>query len=148
MANRDDMRKQQQLIFDKLEGKRKEEFFASYFESEVMFALKELRKEKKMTQKDIAKRSGLKQGNISKFENLDKTPTLTTIGKYLFALEYSIEEVEELTSRIIVNFSMDESLSLFFKYKESNKCSDESDLWQGAIPNKELKLRVVGSNGK
>ena len=101
MDNRELMKKQNQLIFDKLTGKEKEDFFVAYFESEVAYALRQLRKDKGITQAELSNKSGLKQGNISKIENLEKTPTLTTIGKYLFALEFSLEEAEQFSTYFI-----------------------------------------------
>lgn len=147
MTNKNEMRKQQQLLFDRLEGQRKEDFFVSFFESEVASLLREMRKEKHLTQGDVAKRSGLKQGNVSKIENLEKTPTLTTIGKYLFALDYSINEIEELTSKIVGNFFMDELLSLYYEDDESKTTISNFDSWQSPASNKSLRLRGA-SNGE
>lgn len=115
MTNREMVKQQQQLIFKELKGKRKQEFFVNYFESEIAFVLRQMRKEKKLTQADIAKRTGLKQGNISKIENLEKTPTLTTVGKYLFALDFSIEECSEFVSSISSFSLFDGTSSLSFE---------------------------------
>ena len=130
MTINDEMRKQQQLFFERLEGQRKEEFFVSFFESEVVSLLREMRKEKNLTQGDIAKRAGLKQGNVSKIENLEKTPTLTTVGKYLFALDFSLEETSEFASCIVSHVLNGECVSLSFEAQTKPKQFEQQKYFQ------------------
>lgn len=120
MERNDVLKEQNQLLFDSLHGKRKEDFFTNFFESEVAFALRQLRLEKGLKQKDIAERSGLKQANISKIENLEKTPTLTTIGKYLYALDFSLEDTYEFVENIFIK-SIDENELVYIDSSNMHK---------------------------
>ena len=44
-----------------------------------------------LTQEDIAKRTGLKKQNISRFENGTASPTLNTVSRYAVALGGTFE---------------------------------------------------------
>lgn len=92
---------QEKLFFDSLEGKDKRDYYMAYFVSELVFALKSIRVEKKLTQKDVASKMGLKQAYVSKIENMEKMPTIETIAKYLFALNYDLEDSKQLIEDMI-----------------------------------------------
>lgn len=49
------------------------------------------RKKKKMTQQDIADRSGMKRENISRIENKKNIPTLDVLFKYAHCLGMEID---------------------------------------------------------
>lgn len=53
--------------------------------------LKAARLAESLTQEDIAKRSGLKKQNISRFENGIASPTLNTVSRYAVALGGTFE---------------------------------------------------------
>ena len=55
--------------------------------------LKRIRTEKKMSQGDIIKVTGMDRGYISSVENGRQNPTLVTIEKFAKALEVSMEEL-------------------------------------------------------
>ena len=55
--------------------------------------IKELRKEKGLTQKDLAERVGFSYVNISQLENSRKNPKLETIRKIAAALDVSMNEL-------------------------------------------------------
>ena len=55
--------------------------------------LKRIRTEKKMSQGDIIKVTGMDRGYISFVENGRQNPTLFTIEKFAKALEVSMEEL-------------------------------------------------------
>lgn len=92
---------QEKLFFDSLQGKDKRDYYIAYFVSELVFALKSIRVEKKLTQKDVASKMGLKQAYVSKIENMEKMPTIETIAKYLFALNYNLEDSKQLIEDMI-----------------------------------------------
>lgn len=48
------------------------------------------RKKKKLTQQDIADRSGMKRENISRIENKKNIPTLDVLFKYAYCLDMEI----------------------------------------------------------
>lgn len=53
--------------------------------------LKATRLAESLTQEDIAKRTGLKKQNISRFENGTTSPTLNTVSRYAVALGGTFE---------------------------------------------------------
>ena len=100
MSNERSFAEQNRLIYESLDGEKKRIFFESYFESQIVFELKKQRKAAGLSQTQLAKVMGVKQSQVSKIENLEKTPTLETIGKYIFALNYSLEDAEKLAFSI------------------------------------------------
>lgn len=62
------------------------------------FDLYSIRKEKNLTQKELAKKAGISQSTISDIENYSKSPTLDTINKIAIALNvhlYKLLKIEE-----------------------------------------------------
>lgn len=49
------------------------------------------RKEKKLTQQDIADRSGMRRENISRIENKKNIPTLDVLFKYAYCMDMEID---------------------------------------------------------
>lgn len=66
------------------------EFRDSYEDAEELDSLidhlVELRKQKRMTQKDVAKRMGVKQPTVSGFENQDSDPRISTLQRFARAV--------------------------------------------------------------
>lgn len=85
---------QEKLLYSKLKGDIKKNYFIDFFVSNLCFALKDRRKELGITQKDIADAMGIKQSYVSKIENYEKAPTIETIAKYCYALNLSLDEVK------------------------------------------------------
>ena len=52
-----------------------------------------LRKEQKLTQKELAKRTGLTQQVISNVEKMDRKPTLPNLIRYLLGLGININDL-------------------------------------------------------
>lgn len=71
----------------------KELWESSRMEYAVLGNLIKLRKEKGLSQSELAKMSGNKQQLISRIENNENSPTLKTICSILNALEYEIKLV-------------------------------------------------------
>lgn len=60
---------------------------------EIKFTLKAARKSKKLTQVELADKSGITQQNISLYENSDKMPMLDTAVKLASALGVTLDEL-------------------------------------------------------
>lgn len=60
---------------------------------EIVSTLKNYRKAKKITQIEMAKRTGMTQTQYSKFENFYNTPNLETIVRVMDALGLSLKEI-------------------------------------------------------
>ncbi len=97
----DALMEQEILFYNSLKGKEKRDYFIAALTSEIILALREKRKEEKMTQSQIAKAMGVKQAYISKLENMDKIPTIETIAKYLYALKTPFEDVKVIAFNIV-----------------------------------------------
>lgn len=68
-------------------GTTERECFESELRAEILaFKLKELRKEKNLTQSQLAEKLGMEKGQISKIENGKFNLTLATINKIASAL--------------------------------------------------------------
>ena len=74
----------------------KKEYEASQGEYEIMHALIEARLQSGMTQQELAEHSGIRQSNISRIENGNCIPTLTTLQALAAAMgkKLSIRFVE------------------------------------------------------
>lgn len=68
---------------------------AQKIEKDFLKNLVELRKEKKITQDEMVKKTGLSQQQISKLENGTREPTLLTLIRYLLGLDIDINELLE-----------------------------------------------------
>lgn len=114
---------QEQLYFDSLGEKEKRDYFTVFFISELVFALTKKRKEAKITQSDLAKIMGVKQAYVSKIENLEKIPTIGTIARYIYALNFSISEAEQLATLFAENYSQlsDVNFSRILYYRQTEK---------------------------
>lgn len=95
--------KQENAILKRLNGETKKEYYVAVFTSHLISSLREARKSMGINQDEIAKRTGLKQSYISKIENLEKTPTIETIAKYCYALNFSFESLESLINVFLLN---------------------------------------------
>ena len=62
-------------------------------ESEIIKATIEARKNKKITQANISKKSGLTQSVIARVESGKHSPTMQTMIKYLHAIGYTLKVV-------------------------------------------------------
>lgn len=98
------MNEQRELYFSSLDEETKKEYFSLFFINEIISSLKKKRKELNISQAKIAKIMDVKQSYISKLENYSKVPTLTTVAKYCYALNFSFDQMKELSDDI-VNFS-------------------------------------------
>ncbi|MCI5938439.1 MAG: helix-turn-helix transcriptional regulator [Bacilli bacterium] len=58
---------------------------------EIINQLVDFRKQKKLTQKDIAEKLGVTQQQVAKIEKLSNSPTLTVITKYAQALDLKFD---------------------------------------------------------
>ena len=92
---------QEKVFYNSLNGTDKRNYYVATFLSELVFALKDKRKEKRMTQENVARLMGMKQVYISKIENLQKKPTIETIAKYMYAVGVTFEEVKCIPSILI-----------------------------------------------
>ncbi len=91
---------QEELLYSKLAGETKKDYFVDAFISGLCFALRDARKERGMTQSDIAKLMGIKQSYVSKMENYEKVPTIETVAKYLYALGCPITKIDEVVNGV------------------------------------------------
>ena len=83
------------LIKEKLDAdaELKEMWDNSRMEYDVLGDLIKIRKEKGLSQTELAEMSGNKQQVISRIENKENSPTLKTICSILNALDYEIQLV-------------------------------------------------------
>ena len=70
-------------------------------ESEIIKATIEARKNKKITQAEISKKSGLTQSVVARVESGTRCPTMQTMIKYLHAIGYTLEVVPAKKAKII-----------------------------------------------
>ncbi|KQN68400.1 helix-turn-helix domain-containing protein [Rahnella rivi] len=79
----------------KAEAMKNPEFAAAYaahkMHKKMVADLKAMRIAESLTQEDIAKRTGIKKQNISRFENGAACPTLNTVSRYAVALGGTFE---------------------------------------------------------
>ena len=70
---------------------------AKEIEREFIIKLINVRKEKGITQKELAKKTGLTQQVISIIEQCGRRPTLTNLIRYLIGLDLDINKIFNLT---------------------------------------------------
>ena len=70
---------------------------AKEIEREFIIKLINVRKEKGITQKELAKKTGLTQQVISTIEQCGRRPTLTNLIRYLIGLDLYINNIFNLT---------------------------------------------------
>ena len=70
---------------------------AKEIEREFIIKLINVRKEKGITQKELAKKTGLTQQVISTIEQCGRRPTLTNLIRYLKGLDLDINKIFNLT---------------------------------------------------
>ena len=70
---------------------------AKEIEREFIIKLINVRKEKGITQKELAKKTGLTQQVISTIEQCGRRPTLTDLIRYLIGLDLDINKIFNLT---------------------------------------------------
>ena len=68
-------------------------FESMQIEREFISNLVNVRKSKGITQKELAKRTGLTQQVISNIEKMDRKPTLPNLIKYLLGLNLNINRI-------------------------------------------------------
>lgn len=68
-------------------------FRVKQIEREFISGLVILRKKQKITQKELAKKTGLTQQVISNIEKMDRKPTLTNLIRYLLGLGINITDL-------------------------------------------------------
>lgn len=104
MENYNDLTlRQENAVLKRLKGEAKKEYYLAVFTSHLVNSLRKTRKSMGINQNEIAKRTGLKQSYISKIENLEKNPTIETIAKYCYALNFSLEVVEAFEKELILD---------------------------------------------
>ncbi|MBQ9279694.1 MAG: helix-turn-helix transcriptional regulator [Clostridia bacterium] len=62
-------------------------------EREIIFATMKAREKSKLTQTELAKKSGIKQPNIAKLENYQRSPQVSTLLKLLYSMGYTLKVV-------------------------------------------------------
>lgn len=97
--------KQENAVLKRLSGEAKKEYYLAVFTSHLVASLRRTRKSLGINQSELAKRTGLKQSYISKIENLEKNPTIETIAKYCYALNFSLEVVEAFEKELTMDIS-------------------------------------------
>ena len=97
------MIEQENLLYSKLSGQTKRDYFVDAFVSRLCFALKDRRLKLGITQTEVAKAMGVKQSYVSKVENFEKIPTIETIAKYCFALNVTLCEIETIEKQVITS---------------------------------------------
>lgn len=83
-------------------------------ESEIIKATVEARKNKKVTQAEISKKSGLTQSVVARVESGIHSPTMQTMVKYLHAIGYTLKVVPTNNSKV-------ESKQIKYKIKNNIK---------------------------
>lgn len=92
--NKEEALKELQFIFEnELSEESKLLVRAKKIEREFTKNLIQLRKEKGLTQKDIAEKTGLTQQAVSKLEQCNRKPTLPNLIRYLLGLDIDINEL-------------------------------------------------------
>ena len=81
------------ILNNELSGKDELLIKAKRIEREFTQTLVEIRKDKGLTQNDIAKKTGLTQQAVSKLEHCNRTPTLPSLIRYLLGLDIDLNEV-------------------------------------------------------
>lgn len=85
--------------------------------------LKRLRRDKQWTQGDLSKASGVKVGHISKLENNDSDPKLSTLYKLINALECSpnamLNDIEESNIEGLLEVAFERASGLPEKEKKT-----------------------------
>lgn len=59
----------------------------------ITFNLEKIRQNKNLTQKDVARMSGLSQSHVSELESGLKSPTLATIEKLINGLDIKLKDI-------------------------------------------------------
>lgn len=88
-----DFNKLKNIIENELSEEDKLLFKIKRIERDFVKNLIALRKEKGLTQVDIAKRTGLTQQAVSTLEKCDRKPTLPNLIRYLLGLDIDINKI-------------------------------------------------------
>ena len=70
---------------------------------ELTALLASLRKEKKMTQKELAEKVHVSQSQIARVENFSYTPSLKTITKIADGLNLELTFIDKTTKKLVKN---------------------------------------------
>lgn len=70
---------------------------------ELTALLASLRKEKKMTQKELAEKVHVSQAQIARVENFSYTPSLKTITKIADGLNLELTFIDKTTKKLVKN---------------------------------------------
>lgn len=102
-----------------------------------MLRLKELRKEKNKTQKDIAKLTGYKQTLVSKWEHGDREPdteTLIKLANYFnVSVDYLIGKDDNTNFSLNDNYSHQQLCCISIIKELSKKCLDKAEIYLSAL---------------
>lgn len=101
MTDEEKLIEQEQMMYDSFNDDEKRNYFIGLFIGEIVSKLVEKRKKYHLTQQQIANAMNVKQSYISKIENLNKIPTIQTVGKYLFAITSCVDEALEFTKMML-----------------------------------------------
>ncbi len=119
--------------------------------------IKKIRKKVEITQKELAKRTGLSQSYIARLENGDLNPSYENLKKIFSVLEYELEKREEreirvkdvMTRDVIFvdyNESVDTAMRIFLKYGFSQLPVMKNGQVVGSITESVISSKI--SNGK
>lgn len=102
---------------------------------EIGERIKNIRKQKKMTQVELSKKSGVKQATISAIENLHNKPTAATMELIAAALDCTMSELLGETIRtekspIIANAARDRVVELLMELTP-DECQRLIDFGEG-----------------
>ena len=120
MNDEEKLIRQELLMYESFNEEQKRTYFVGLFIGEIVSSLIEKRKKHHLTQKQLAEAMHVKQSYISRIENLKKIPTLETVGRYLFAINYSIEEQLSFIKMMIDIEKGNSPLSKILKQKDAS----------------------------
>lgn len=70
-------------------------------ELELMAAIAKVRKQKNLTQEQLAKKANVTQAQIARVENLSYSPSLDTLTKILDSLDLDLGLVDRKTGKLV-----------------------------------------------
>jgi len=90
--------------------------------------LKELRKQKKTTQTEVANFLGIKQNTYSQYENNVRQPDIDTVAKLAMFFKVSIDELVGLEISLSTSNELDAMVeALFLEFRDNKKFKDKND---------------------
>jgi transcriptional regulator with XRE-family HTH domain len=70
-------------------------------EIELMAAIAKIRKQRKMTQEQLAQKANVTQTQVARVENLTYAPSLDTLAKILHGLDLELGLVDQKTGKLV-----------------------------------------------